>query len=179
MIEVKAWRWQLEVLAVRHGLWVLPGVAALLFALAAWVWWMPAQEAALQDALFQLAEQGRTGKAQGADVVAEGMSLPEATRAADGVQRLFALAGENGLQIAQADYRRQEVGHVGRWQVQVPLTGNYPQIRRFVRAAQVIPGLSLDELTLRRADAGVEARLLFSIWFSAGNVSAPISEGKR
>lgn len=179
MMQLKRWRWWLEVLSVRHGLWALPGLVALLFALSAWFWWVPAQEAALQDALFQLAQQRRAGKMQRPEAAADGVRLPAAGHAADSVQQLFALASERGLQISQADYRRQEVGRIGRWQVQVPTNGNYPQIRQFVRSAQAIPGLSLDELALRRVDAGVEARLLFSIWFSSGNALPPSGEGKR
>jgi len=94
--------------------------------------------------------------------------LPQAEQAADGVARLLALAAEQGLQPLQADYRRDETGGVGRWQVQMPVTGAYPQLRRYLRAAQAIPGLSVDALGLHRGSgaAPVEARLSFSIWYA-------------
>ncbi|NHZ87820.1 hypothetical protein F2P45_02060 [Massilia sp. CCM 8733] len=169
MMQWNALRWRLEVLAVRHGLWMLPGAALLLCALLAWGWWLPSQEAALRDALaMQVSEAPGAGMPVSASQSASGSALPPAARADAAVQRLFALAAEHGLTIAQADYRRQETGRVGRWQVQMPATGTYPQVRRFLRAAQAIPGLSLDEVGMHRAavGAGVEARLLFSVWFT-------------
>ena len=165
MMQWNALRWRLEVMAVRHGLWMLPGAALLLCALLAWGWWLPSQEAALRDALALQAGAPAPATVQ---ATAPHSALPPAARADAAVQRLFALAAEHGLTIAQADYRRQETGRVGRWQVQMPATGTYPQVRRFVRAAQAIPGLSLDEIGIHRAPAGggVEARLLFSVWFT-------------
>lgn len=165
MMQWNALRWRLEVLAVRHGLWLLPGAGMLLCALLAWTWWLPSQEAALRQALAV-----RPSDAAPAMVEASAplTALPPAARADAAVQRLFALAAEHGLTIAQADYRRHETGRVGRWQVQMPATGTYPQVRRFLRAAQAIPGLSLDEVGIHRAPSGpgVEARLLFSVWFT-------------
>lgn len=165
MMQANAWRLALQVWAVRHGLWIVPGVAALCLALAAWVGWVPAQERALRDALAQLATQGKT-VVPARQPAAEGARLPNAPLAQEGVQELFVLAREQGLTITQADYRRQDSGRLGRWQVQMPAAGTYPQIRRFVRAAQAVPGLSVDELAVRRSETGVEARLLFSIWFA-------------
>lgn len=164
-------RWQFEVAAARHGLWALPGVVALLLALAAWAVWIPAREAELAHELAALAPRQFGAGTPPAQAAAP--ALPQAERAAAGVRQLFAVAAEQGLQISQADYRRHETGRIGRWQVQVPVTGNYPQVRRFVRASAAIPGLSLDEIAVRPdgAAGAVEARLLFSIWFSA--------EGKR
>lgn len=166
MMQRDQLRLRLEVLAVRHGLWPLPAAALLLAALLAWGWWLPAQEAALGEARAALAAQGEPVKSAPASAV-RGPDLPPAVQAPRAVQRLFALAAEHGLKIAQADYRRQESGRVGRWQVQVPASGSYPQVRRFVRAAQAVPGLSLDEIGLHRAGAqGIEARMLFSVWFA-------------
>ncbi|MDQ1834295.1 type II secretion system protein GspM [Massilia scottii] len=176
MMQLNAMRWRLEVLAVRHGLWMLPGAVLLLGALLAWGWWLPSQEAALRETLSMQANEQPSTRTQAAQASAPHgaphSALPPAARADAAMQRLFALAAEHGLTIAQADYRRQETGRVGRWQVQMPATGTYPQVRRFLRAAQAIPGLSLDELGIHRAPvgAGIEARLLFSVWFT---VQAP------
>jgi Tfp pilus assembly protein PilO len=170
------WRWQLEVFAVRHGLWWAPGLALLLLAAAAWLVWLPAQEAALLQAQEAVARQrARPAARQVADAAAA-PQLPSSTTADEGVQRLFALAQDAGLKIAQADYRRQSSSPVGRWQVQVPATGTYPQVRYFVRAArQAVPGLSLDEISLQKGQeqGAVEARMLFSIWYDASKGEAP------
>lgn len=157
------WRWQLEVMAARHGLWLLPALALLACACVAWLVWLPAEQARLAEAERALARQ----QAQRAGIVTQtaAPALPPPAQAEAGVQRLFALAQQHGLTIAQADYRRQDSGAAGRWQVQVPARGSYPALRYFVRAARGIPGLSLDELHLQRAGEQVEARMLFSIWY--------------
>lgn len=178
MMRLNTLRWHLEVLAWRHGLWGAAGVLLAAAALLLWLCWLPAQEAGLAQArlaerLGQVSQAGQGGHAGGtARMGGAGLEsaarLPRAGQAADGVARLFALAAEQGLQPLQADYRRDETGGVGRWQVQMPVTGAYPQLRRYLRAAQEIPGLSVDALGLHRGSgaAPVEARLSFSIWYA-------------
>ncbi len=174
------WRWQIEVLATRYGLWLVPGCVAVLFALAAWFVWLPAQDRALQDALFELAEQGRTGKAKPhMGTATDPTRWPDTLAATNALQHLFSLAKDQGLSVAQADYQRHETGRIGRWQVLLPASGNYRQLRQFLRAAQGMPNLSLDELTLHQSDVGVDAQLHFSIWFSTGAAPAVQPEGKN
>ncbi len=166
---LNALRWRLEVMAVRHGLWLVPAMLLLAASAAAWIWWLPAQEAALRAAQLALAsEQQRVRQAPTHAVAAP--SLPHSADGAAALEQLFALAAQHGLKVLQADYRRQQSGRAARWQVQLPATGTYPAVRRFVRAAKMIPGVSLDELGLHRAGKGgaVEARMLFSVWFAAG-----------
>lgn len=167
MIQTKTLRWHLEVMALRHGLWAVAGVLLAAAALALWGWWVPAQEAEL--ALARSAAASAAPAITKPGQAAPAARLPQPAEAADGVTQLFALAGAHGLRIAQADYRREETGQVGRWQVQVPVAGDYRQLRRFLRAAQAIPGLSVDEMGLHRGGsaAPVEARLLFSIWYAS------------
>ncbi|MEO7579212.1 MAG: hypothetical protein ABIT83_16500 [Massilia sp.] len=176
MTDFKQLRWQAEVLAQRHGLWLLPALALLVCAMAAWAWWVPAQESALRSALS--AQAPRETPAPTLAAPAPRAPLPRSAQADHGLQRLFALAGEHGVRISQADYRRQETGRVGRWQVQLPATGNYVQLRRFLRAAQAIPGVSVDELGMHKGAPGgrIEARLLFSVWYAP---DVPAAEGGR
>lgn len=165
------WRWHLDVLAVRHGLWLLPALALLLCAAAAWLVWLPGEQSRM--AQTRLALSAQRAEVATARVGAPARHLPGPRAASDSVQRLFALARQYGLNIAQADYRQQDSGAAGRWQVQVPATCSYPQLRYFLRAAQAIPGLSLDELSVQRSGgagegrdgAAIEARMLFSIWY--------------
>jgi hypothetical protein len=167
MTRLRMLYWRLEVQALRHGLWIVPALLMLLGALLLWLWWLPAQQRALREA------QVVRPLALAAPARMDAPALPPAALAPQAVQRLFALAAENGLQVAQAEYRRSDTGRVGRWQVQLPAQGSYPQLRRFLRAAQTIPGLSIDEMGLHRAGAdGVEARLLFSLWFTVDPVEA-------
>ncbi|MFP5392064.1 MAG: hypothetical protein ACLGI6_11070 [Gammaproteobacteria bacterium] len=167
MMGAAGWRWRAEVLAVRHGLWIVPGIALLASALAAWLVWVPQRAEALKQAEAALAQAQRTPPpAVGAQ--AAPAALPPAAMAQESVQRLLALARQQGLQVRQVEYRRQESGRAGRWQVQMPATGTYPQVRYFVRSALTVPGASLDEIGVHRAQNGnVEARMLFSVWYSA------------
>lgn len=181
MMRLNALRWHLEVLAWRHGLWGAAGMLLAAAALLLWLCWLPAQEAGLAHARLaeRLGQAGQGGEiGQGGHIggvarmglagLEPAARLPQAEQAADGVARLFALAAEQGLQPMQADYRRDETGAVGRWQVQMPVTGAYPQMRRYLRAAQEIPGLSVDALGLHRGSGAgaVDARLSFSIWYA-------------
>lgn len=182
-----SWRWHLEILAVRHGLWLLPALALLLAAGIAWLVWLPAQQMKLDAARQALARQALARQQRSSHAMihsaAAAPALPPPAQASASVQRLFALAQQHGLMIAQADYRRQDSGGAGRWQVQVPASGSYPQLRFFLRAAQSIPGLSLDEVNLQRGstredgDAGanagtsVQARMLFSIWYDSAEAN--------
>jgi hypothetical protein len=154
-------RWQLEILALRHGLWALPGALALGAAVWLWASWLPAQQQALAAAHALPVPVPKAPEALALPV------LPPAQQAPQAVQRLFALAAEHGVQVSLAEYRRNESATAGRWQVQLPARASYPQLRRFLRAAQAIPGLSIDEMQMRRDPAsGVEARLLFSVWYA-------------
>jgi hypothetical protein len=173
MTRLTLLRWQLEVAALRHTLWALPGALAVLLALVAWVWWVPAQQAARDEALAALSA-ARVAPRPVTPVAPP--RLPDVLEADEAVQRLVALAAEHGLHVVQADYRRQQSGRLGRWQLQIPAAGTYPQVRHFLRAAQTIPGLSLDELAIQRGNAGtVDARMLFSIWFSSAAPAREVS----
>lgn len=167
---MKPWRWRFDVFVVRHGAWPLLGAALLLLATVAWTVWLPARQDALLQARDALSRQRAQAAAVSAAPARPAPRLPAADQADALVRQLFTLAAEHGLSIAQADYRRQDSGAVGRWQVKVPATGSYPQVRHFVRATQALPGVSLDEISLQRDQTGaaLEARMLFSIWYDAG-----------
>jgi len=162
---MKHWRIALEIQIARHGLWFVPGLLAL--ALAAWFWlfWLSAREAALQSVLDEVALAARRPSVAADEAP---IGLPE-NREVDPylqTQKVFELASSHGLQIAQAEYRRVEAGRIGRLQMQLPARASYPQIRQFLRALRAAqPEISLDELNVRRNEGGVEARLLFSVWY--------------
>lgn len=178
MTKLKTLFWKIEVLAWRHGLWGVAGVLLAVCALLLWVWWLPSQQAALARAgsVRQASQARQPAQAAFAELALQG-GLPSADQAADGVARLVALAGEQGVQATQADYRQEEIGMAGRWQVQMPVAGAYPQLRRYLRSAQAIPGLSIDALGMHREGGApaVEARLSFSIWYAV----KPATEQRR
>ncbi|MFZ6756041.1 hypothetical protein ACO0K9_02385 [Undibacterium sp. Ji50W] len=167
------WRWHVDVFVLRYGWWPLSGAAVLLLSLLLWLVWLPVQEARVQSALQELSAQPESALERRSVQTANALNLPLEATANEGVQGILLLAKKHGLSIAQADYKRHESGHIGRWQLQLPVTASYPQIRRFIRATRDIPGLSMDELGLRGSETGVEARLSFSIWFE---VEKPIEK---
>lgn len=159
------WRWHLDIFVLRYGWWPLVGATVLLLSLLVWQVWLPIQEARVRAELQELLAQPEN-IVEGTPVQAVNtLNLPLESMASESVQSVLLLAKKYGLTIAQADYKRHESGRIGRWQLQLPVTASYPQIRRFMRAAKDIQGLSVDELGLRGSEAGVEARLSFSIWF--------------
>ena len=170
MKMIHALRWRASIALVCHGVWLAPALAALGAALALWIWWAPAQEAALRQALAQLKQEQGQGRPAALSSGPSAVVLLRPEQGAAAMEQLFALAAQHGLNVVQADYRRQQSGRAARWQVQLPATGTYPQVRRFVRAATAIRGMSLDEVGLHRIGNGntVEARMLFSVWFISG-----------
>ena len=86
--------------------------------------------------------------------------------ATDWLARLNAIGARAGVQVPSADYRLQKTGtRLERYEVVLPLTGSYPQIRAFLaQALAEIPVLSLDQVTIKkeRAQGGAvqaEARM--------------------
>jgi hypothetical protein len=91
-------------------------------------------------------------------------SLPADAGAPEGVARLFVAATHAGLSLEQGSYRpASDQGGLQRYQITLPVSGEYPAIRAFLaEALERQPGLALDSLALSResiASAEVKARL--------------------
>ena len=90
--------------------------------------------------------------------------LPGAVRA------IHERAAAEGLVLDTGEYRlmREPSLRMLRYQVTLPVKGPYPKVRRFIeRALFEVPGLSLDDVSLRReaiGEAAVEARVQFSLF---------------
>lgn len=86
------------------------------------------------------------------------------------LERLFALARANQLQLLQGAYRYQRAPgeRLARYEVALPVRGSYAQIRRFLAAAlNEIPVASLDRIAFERkraADSLVEANIRFTLF---------------
>ena len=162
---MKESRLTLEIWIARDGLWFVPGLILLVLAAWAWWFWLPAREAQLQSVLDQVAAAAQKSQAP-VQESGRDQAMDEAVDPYPQVQKIFDLAAAQGLQIAQTEYRRLEAGRTGRLQMQLPARGTYPQIRHFLREVQAnMPAVSIDEMGVRRNDQGVEAKLLFSIWY--------------
>lgn len=75
--------------------------------------------------------------------------------ATDWLARLNAIAAASGIQLRSADYRMHKTGtRIERYEVVLPLSGSYPQIRAFLRKVLAeIPVLSLDQVSIKKERA--------------------------
>ncbi len=86
----------------------------------------------------------------------------------DWMAKLYGSARAAGLEMRAADYRLIETsGRLSRYEITLPLSGSYAQLRGFVEnALQESPVLSLDQLTIRRKrvnDSMLEAEAVVTI----------------
>lgn len=125
----------------------------------------------LQDELARSERQAQPGRASaGARLAAFYRYFETGETATDWLARLNAIGASTGVQVRSAEYRMQKTGtRIERYEMVLPLTGSYPQIRAFLRTALAeIPVLSLDQVTLRRERAQdgavqAEARMTFHL----------------
>jgi len=78
------------------------------------------------------------------------LAKPEATT--DWLAKLYAIGHATGVELQSASYKTQgAAGRLERYEMTIPLTGSYTQMREFLkRALAEIPVLSLDQITLKR-----------------------------
>lgn len=121
----------------------------------------------------QAAEAARAQTAAAAD--AGRMERPAlAPAAAAALRRLFDAAEAAGLDLPQGDYRLTEIqdAPLRRYQLSLPVSGGYPQVRAFVtEALNADPALALAAIQLRRdriEDTELDAVLNFALYLEAG-----------
>ena len=90
------------------------------------------------------------------------LEKPEETT--DWLAKLYAIGKATGVELQSASYRTREAGgRLERYEIVLPLTGSYPQMRDFLkRSLAEIPVLSLDQISLKREgrrDGTVQAEL--------------------
>ena len=79
--------------------------------------------------------------------------FPDRTQAPHLLEKVYAAAGEFGLQVQRGDYSVADDRRAGlvSYQVLVPLSGRYGQIRGFVdQVLRSVPTLAVDELGFAR-----------------------------
>lgn len=86
----------------------------------------------------------------------------------DWLAKLYAVATAAGLELKSGDYRLSESQQrIERYQISLPVTGSYTQIRAFLEAALAeIPVLSLDHAGFRRKAANegrIEAEIVLTV----------------
>jgi Tfp pilus assembly protein PilO len=119
---------------------------------------VPARSAQLQDPDAQL-----TAFYEG---------LPRARQAPEVVRRLHSSARQSGLVLERGDYRPlpDPSGKLLRYQIQLPVRGDYPQVKAFLARALQTPGLALDGIGFQREEnsQALEAQLRFTVFLRAG-----------
>ena len=72
----------------------------------------------------------------------------------DWLAKLHGIGTATGIQMRTASYRTQPTeGRIVRYEIVLPVTGSYGQIRDFLkRAALEIPVLSIDQVTLKKEE---------------------------
>jgi hypothetical protein len=163
-----------------------PGVAGLLLLMAAGlaqslqVEPLRVASAELQRQAEHLTRQASSAREinmpRQAELVA---TLPGIERMPEAVARLFAAAKHAGLILQQGAYRtvgdkqgKEKSSDLSRYQISLPVTGDYPAVRAFVaEALEREPSLALDGMRLvrERMDLGeIEAELRFTLYLGGG-----------
>ena len=72
----------------------------------------------------------------------------------DWLAKLHGIGAATGLQLRSASYKMLPAeGRIERYEIVLPVSGNYKQIRDFLKRARAeIPVMSVDQLTLKRDD---------------------------
>jgi hypothetical protein len=140
-----------RVLDLRHELGGV-GAAALIILAAAGVFFIMVLQP-MQDERVRM--QGALSKKPGSQANLAGFygfleSKDESTT--DALAKLHAIGTATGVAMQSGNYRTQQAaGRLERYELQLPVSGSYAQIRDFLnRALAEIPALSLDQMTLRR-----------------------------
>lgn len=93
------------------------------------------------------------------------LAKPEQTT--DWLAKLYAIGHATGVELQSASYRSETAGRIERYQIVLPLSGSYAQMREFLdRALAEIPVLSLDQMTLKREsrrEGAVQAELRLTL----------------
>lgn len=96
--------------------------------------------------------------------------FPRPATLPDLLEKIFAVAKGQGLQLDLAEYRvsGDNAGGLTQFQLTLPMRGSYPQIRKFVAGAMAeVPALSLDSIQFDRQKVGdsmVDAKVKLSVY---------------
>jgi len=132
------------------------------------------------EARNELLQQRLGSGAHGGAASGDGATQPAAKLAAlyqhlgtaaqmnDLLARLHATGKQTGVELRAANYRMHKTdGRIERYEITLPVTGSYTQIRTFLgNALAGIPALSLDQVSFRKRradDAEVQAEMRLTL----------------
>jgi len=165
------------------NLQLIPLLALLLVGVAAGaqLFLLPGREAAIAASEQRLASLERRSRRAAMERQVERVSPEETRQRLLGrfpselelnaeLGRLLALAGEQGLQVPNGDYRLMpgKDDLFDRYVLNLPVKGSYRTVRRYVAAVrETFPDIAIDDISLRRENIGsteVEAQLRFVLF---------------
>jgi len=160
-----------KVLDLRHelgtsGLVALALLAGALIFMALVVQPLQEKNRHLQSTLARLQPSAPAGNA-GEKLGELYQYLGKSEQTTDWLAKLYAIGKATGVELKSASYKSEQTGRLERYQILLPLTGSYAQMRDFLkRALTEIPVLSLDQITLKREsrrDDAVQAELRLTL----------------
>jgi Tfp pilus assembly protein PilO len=95
--------------------------------------------------------------------------LPTQTEANSKISAILRVATENGLVINKVEYDQLfSVSHLVQYQIKLPLTGSYVQIRQFInQVLNTLPSIALSDISLKRegiATDSVDTQIQFTLY---------------
>lgn len=145
-----------------------PGIVGLALAVCVCVFYFSTLRAersrleALQQHIATVRDQSRLSDSAGPASASERLAafygfFPRPDELPDLLDRIFAVAKGQGLQLEHGDYRvvPDSTGELMQFQLTLPVRGTYPQIRNFVDGAMLgVSTLSLDSIQFERQKVG-------------------------
>ena len=98
--------------------------------------------------------------------------LPAQLQATQALDRIYVLAGREHITLARGEYALgiDPQTRLARYQIVLPVSGSYAQLRRFLHAVgRELPALVLEDLDLQRkriADAQLSGRIRMTLYLS-------------
>lgn len=173
--------WMIAKWARYLGLTGLAGVVLAVLALAVFLGFILPAEAKLKRVASEAADLQNRQKIALSNPVTHTLpiesaltsfykSLPPEQNATKLLDKIYKSANIASIQLNQGEYKftRAKAGHLGNYQVTLPVKGSYVQVRKFI--AKVLNGLptaALDGVSFRRETIGgsdMEAKIQFTIY---------------
>jgi hypothetical protein len=96
--------------------------------------------------------------------------LPPEQSATKLLDKIYKSANKESLRLTQGEYKftREKAGHLGNYQITLPVKGSYVQVRKFIaKVLNGVPTAALDGVSFKRESIGgaeLEAKIQFTIF---------------
>ncbi len=99
--------------------------------------------------------------------------LPPEQSAVTLLGKIYKSASKESLSLTQGEYKftREKAGHMGRYQIILPVKGSYIQVRKFIaKVLNALPTVALEGVSFKRETIGgteLEAKIQFTIFLGS------------